>query len=75
MVLLAFNFMTHRELVIVPFLLSLPKASLNRGFMVQLPKHSYFGNNAEEFYPYETISAPMKLSSSLFINIVSYQYI
>jgi hypothetical protein len=45
--------------------------------------HPDFGNSAEEFrphktliisHPHETLSTPMKLLSSLFINIVSHQY-
>jgi hypothetical protein len=38
-----------------------PKTSLSRGFMTQFPTHSYFGNNAEEFHPHETISTPIIL--------------
>jgi hypothetical protein len=33
--------------------------------MAQFPTHSYFGNSAEEFHPYETFSTPIKLSSYL----------
>jgi hypothetical protein len=33
--------------------------------MAQILIHSYFENSAEEFHLYETISASMKLSSSL----------
>jgi hypothetical protein len=42
-----------------------PKASLSGGFMTQLLTNSYFRNSAKEFYPRETISASIKLSSSL----------
>jgi hypothetical protein len=38
------------------------------------PTHPDFGNSAEEFYPHETLSAPMKLLSSLFINTVPHQH-
>jgi hypothetical protein len=41
------------------------KASLNDDFMVQFSTHPYFENSAEEFHPYETLSTPMKLLSSL----------
>jgi hypothetical protein len=34
-------------------------------FMALLPMHLYFGNNAEEFHPHETLFTPMKLLSSL----------
>jgi hypothetical protein len=33
--------------------------------MAQFPTQPFFGNSAEEFHPYETLSAPMKLSSPL----------
>ena len=42
-----------------------PEASLSGDFMALLPMHPYFGNSAEEFHPYETLSTPMKLLSSL----------
>jgi hypothetical protein len=41
------------------------KAGLNANFISQFSTHLYFGNSAEEFYPHETLSAPMKLLSSL----------
>jgi hypothetical protein len=50
------------------------KASLNEDFMSLFPTHPYFRNSAEEFYPHETLSTPMKLLSSLFINKVSHQH-
>jgi hypothetical protein len=43
--------------------------------MAQFPTHLYFESNTEEFHPYETISTPMKLSSSLFINTLPCQHI
>jgi hypothetical protein len=36
--------------------------------------HPDFGNSAEEFHPHETLSIPVKLLSSLFINMVSHQH-
>jgi hypothetical protein len=41
------------------------KASLSGDFMALLPMQLYFGNSAEEFYPHETLSAPIKPLSSL----------
>ena len=35
------------------------------GFLTQFSIHSYLENSAEEFHPHETLSTPMKLSSSL----------
>jgi hypothetical protein len=32
--------------------------SLGGYFMAQFSTHLYFGNSAEEFHPYETLSAP-----------------
>jgi hypothetical protein len=34
--------------------------------------HSDFVNRVEEFHPHKTLSTPMKLLSSLFINVVSH---
>jgi hypothetical protein len=41
------------------------KASLNGDFMSLFSTHPNFENSAEEFHPHETLSAPMKLLSSL----------
>jgi hypothetical protein len=41
------------------------QASLNGDFMSLFPTHPNFENSAEEFHPYETLSAPKKLLSSL----------
>jgi hypothetical protein len=49
------------------------KAIISGGF-IQFFIHLYFGNYAEEFYPHETFSTPMKLLS-LFINTVPHQHI
>jgi hypothetical protein len=43
--------------------------------MTQFPTHSYFGNSVKEFHPHETLSTAIKLSLSLFINIVLFQHI
>jgi len=43
--------------------------------MTQFSTYLNFGNSAEEFYPNKTLSTPMKLLSSLFINMVSHQHI
>jgi hypothetical protein len=45
------------------------EVNLSGGFMAQFSTHSYFGNSAEEFYPHETLSTPMKLSLSLLSSI------
>jgi hypothetical protein len=50
------------------------KTSLSEDLMSLFPTHLDFGNSAEEFYLHETLSTPMKLLSSLFINIVPYQH-
>jgi hypothetical protein len=50
------------------------KASLGRDFMSLFPIHPDFGNSAEEFHPYETLSTPMKLLSSFFINMTPHQH-
>ena len=52
--------------------LAVNKASLSGGFILQFSIHSYFRNSAEEFYPHETLSTPIKLVSSLFIKTVPY---
>jgi hypothetical protein len=54
--------------------LGLPKASLSEDFMSLFPTHPDFENSAEKFNPYETLSTLIKLLSSLFINMMSYQY-
>jgi hypothetical protein len=41
------------------------KASLSGDFTSPFPTHSDFRNSAEEFYPHETLSTPIKLLSSL----------
>jgi hypothetical protein len=41
------------------------KASVKEDFMSLFPTRPNFGNGAEEFHPHETLSAPMKLLSSL----------
>jgi hypothetical protein len=50
------------------------KASLSGDFMSLFPTHPDFRNSAEEFHSHETLSTPIKLLSSLFINIVPHQY-
>jgi hypothetical protein len=47
--------------------------SLSGDFMALLLMHPYFENSAEEFHPHETLSAPMKFLSSLFINTMPHQ--
>jgi hypothetical protein len=42
-------------------------------FMALLPMHPYFENSTEEFHPYKTLSTPMKLLLSLFVNTVTHQ--
>jgi len=42
-----------------------PKVILNGSFIVQFSTHLYFGNSALEFHGDETLSALMKLLSSL----------
>ena len=37
---------------------------LQWSFMIQFLTQQYFENSAEEFYPHETLSTPMKLLSS-----------
>jgi hypothetical protein len=49
-------------------------SSLSGDFMLLFSTHLDFRNSAEEFYLHETLSAPMKLLSSLFINMMSYQH-
>jgi hypothetical protein len=51
-----------------------PKASLSGDFKSLFSIHPDFENSTEEFHPHETISTPIKLLSSLFINMVSYQH-
>jgi hypothetical protein len=50
------------------------KASLGGDFMSLFPKYLDFENSAEEFHPHEILSTPMKLLSSLFINVVPHQH-
>jgi hypothetical protein len=45
------------------------------GFHILVSNIPYFGNSAEEFHRRKTISTPIKLLLSLFINIVSYLHI
>jgi hypothetical protein len=41
------------------------KANLSEDFMSRFLTHPDFRNSAEEFHPHETLSAPIKLLSSL----------
>jgi hypothetical protein len=50
------------------------KTSLSGDFMSLFPTHPDFRNGAEEFHPHETLSVPMKLLSSLFVNMVPHQH-
>jgi hypothetical protein len=50
---------------IVSLLRVLHKASLNGEFHIQVSSTSDFENSVEEFYEDETLSAPIKLLSSL----------
>ena len=57
----------------LPGYLAAYKASLSGDFMTLLPMHQYFENSAEEFHPHKTLSTPIKLLSSLFIDTVPRQ--
>jgi hypothetical protein len=50
------------------------KASLSEDFMSLFLTYPDFRNSTEEFHLHKTLSTPMKLLSSLFINMVLHQH-